>query len=90
MEEGRSVSAGTGRLTRTAAIERFGGCCCGGRVVRDRGKSRIKTVTEAVSAQRLALRALNRPDFRPTKVDIRRLEFWVNILEQTDFAVRRM
>ena len=58
MEEGRSVSAGTGRLTRTAVIEEFGGCCCGRRVVRDRGKSGIKTVTEAVSAHRSARRTL--------------------------------
>ena len=32
------ASAGTGRLTRTAVIERFGGCCCGGRVVRGQRK----------------------------------------------------
>ena len=53
-EEGESVSAGTGRLTRTAVIERFGGCCCGGRVERNRVKSRINTVTEAVPAHRQA------------------------------------
>ncbi len=49
----RTISAGPGRVTRMAVIERFGGCCHGQSffelVDREKVKSRINTVTEILS-----------------------------------------